>query len=116
MLLNILQIHLYTPAAMMSFMLFMITLFDFSCNKKRGGLHLVFAAICFSFRPWYNEKGLSNRLKGCILTMRKKDKILMVALWIWFFFSSYFLAGMAQKISFILLLIAGIAFAMSLRR
>lgn len=48
--------------------------------------------------------------------MRKKDKILMVALWIWFFFSTYFLAGMAQKISYILLLIAGIAFAVSLRR
>lgn len=48
--------------------------------------------------------------------MRKKDKILMVALWIWFFFSAYFLAGMAQKISYMLLLIAGIAFAVSLRR
>jgi len=48
--------------------------------------------------------------------MRKKDKIIMVSLWIWFFFSAYFLTGMVQKISYLLLLIAGLAFAVSLRR
>ncbi len=48
--------------------------------------------------------------------MRKKDKIFLVLLWIWFFLSAYFLNGAAQKASYILLFISALVYAVSLRK